>query len=161
MSSITIPRKRYEKMMELLKENHELKEEIKELKFENEEYIWLGTSTHFGIENDKLKEENQELKEQIKKQSQILKPMSSIIEIQKSKLDELTIGMTKVLDTECELSEEICYLKKDNQKIDELKDELIKVKIDFENLKKKHWKMIMGYTKNQSKLNQKPSLRLT
>ena len=62
MSSITIPRKRYEKMMELLKENHELKEEIKELKFENEEYIWLGTSTHFGIENDKLKEENQELK---------------------------------------------------------------------------------------------------
>ena len=154
MSSITIPRKRYEKMMELLKENHELKEEIKELKLENEEYIWLGTSTHFGIEN-------QELKEQIKKQSQILKPMSSIIEIQKSKLDELTIGMTKVLDTECELSEEICYLKKDNQKIDELKDELIKVKIDFENLKKKHWKMIMGYTKNQSKLNQKPSLRLT
>lgn len=154
MSSITIPRKRYEKMMELLKENQELKEEIKELKLENEEYIWLGTSTHFGIEN-------QELKEQIKKQSQILKPMSSIIEIQKSKLDELTIGMTKVLDTECELSEEICYLKKDNQKIDELKDELIKVKIDFENLKKKHWKMIMGYTKNQSKLNQKPSLRLT
>ena len=103
----------YEKLQKRIKELEEDKEEHKKLQgFYDIKKKKLAESQkkcfHLEQENEKLKNQNEYLWTPV--------CAEDYIRLQKQ-YDELEKFKTEYLDLECELSEEICYLKKKNEEL--------------------------------------------